>query len=275
MARVVGLGPGTLIAVGGGEDKRGAMAILRRALEHAPPAARVALLPTASREPLWASELHAEAFRALGAGTVDVVDVRTRDDAQQDALVERLRLADLIYMTGGDQARLAHTLQGTAAMAAMREKLAAGGAVGGTSAGAAALCGVMIAEGESGLRKGHVRLAEGLDLLPHAIVDTHFVERGRFARLIEAVATHPRLLGIGLAEDTAIVVRGQDVEVVGNGSVVVLDAREMRESNVGDAGAEEPVNVERVILHTYSGGHVFSLDPPAAPAVARRGKART
>ncbi|HUR68177.1 MAG TPA: cyanophycinase [Candidatus Thermoplasmatota archaeon] len=266
-------GKGTLIAVGGGEDKAGEMRILRRALEHAPVARRIVILPSASVDPLWAAELHVDAFRRLGATTVDILDVRAREHAAHPAVVESVRQADLVYMTGGDQARLAALLAGTPVLAALHENMDHGGVVAGTSAGAAAMSATMIAEGAATMRKGSVRLTPGLGLLPHVVLDTHFTERGRFARIFEAVATHPGLLGMGLAEDTAIVVRGGEVEVVGAGSVVVVDGREMHSSNAKDAEHDAPLDAERLIVSTYSHGRTFPLER-APTALARRGRAK-
>ena len=266
---------GTLVAVGGAEDKRDEMVILRRALDEAAGGVRrVEVLPTASREPLLAAQPHADAFRALGVPDVGVLDVRLREEAEHDAFAERVRAADLLYMTGGDQARLSDVLRGTPLLSAIHEKLAAGGVVAGTSAGAAAMSGTMIAQGDSTLRKGGVQLMPGLGLLDGLVIDTHFTERGRFARLIEAVATHPRLVGVGIGENTAVVLRDGELRVVGAGSVVVLDAGEMRGSNVADVAHDRPVSVERMILHTLSDGDVLQVAHRAAQAPPHAGQAR-
>ena len=267
---------GTLVAVGGGEDKREDMVILRRALAQVPGTARrVEIIPTASGEPREAARAYVAAFGELGATQIGVLDVRTRAEAADAALVERVRQADLVYMTGGDQARLSTILGGTPLHAAMREKLAAGGVIAGTSAGAAAMSATMIAQGIATLRKGNVELTQGLGLLPGAIVDSHFTERGRFGRLLEAIATHPRLLGIGIGENTAIVVRGSTIEVVGVGNVVLFDGHELRASNAATAEHDEPLSVDRLILHTLPAGHRFDLalrrvQAPAAPTPRRR-----
>ena len=241
------------------------MTILRRALDHAPEARRVAILPTASSDPLWASELHVAAFRRLGATLVDVVNVRTPQHAAHEAHVERIRRADLVYMTGGDQARLSAVLADTPLLAALREKLEGGGVVAGTSAGAAAMSHVMVSHGDATLRKGGVKLAQGLGLLRGAILDTHFAERGRLGRLLEAVAMHPRLVGIGLGEDTAIVVRGGDVEVVGSGSAVVVQGHEMAYTNLAEVGHDQPMDLERMIVHALTHGRSWRL-PSTEPA---------
>lgn len=266
-------GRGALLAVGGGEDKRDAMVILRRALDDARRAPRVALLPTASADPLWSCQLHLQAFRRLGAEHVDVVDVRDREQAALEENVERILAADVVYMTGGDQSRLAWALEGTPLHEALGQLLDEGGLVAGTSAGAAAMSRVMISEGDTRLRKGDVRLTPGLSLLPGAIVDTHFSERGRFSRLLEAVAGNPTLMGIGLGEDTAIHVRGDEVEVVGSGSVVLMDGAEIRHSNIEHAEPGEPVDVHRVILHSLSGGACFRLRQPPTGRSPAHGRA--
>ena len=272
----VGSSRGTFVAVGGAEDKRDDMRILRRALAHVPgQARRIEVIPTASREPELAAAPYLPAFRALGASHVHVLDIRARDQAAWPAAVERIRDADLVYMTGGDQALLAATLAGTPVVAAMHEKLREGGVIAGTSAGAAALSATMIAQGSATLRKGSTLLAEGLGLLPDVILDTHFTERGRFGRLIEAVATHPGLLGVGIGENTAIVVRDGEAEVIGAGNVVVMDAREMRGSNVHQADHDKPIHAERLILHTYAEGGKFRLDSRmVVPLAARRRRVR-
>lgn len=272
--RVVAVAQGALLAVGGGEDKREGMVVLRRALEHAPAARRVVIVPTASASPLWTAAPHVEAFRGIGASDVQVLDIRSRDQAALEEHVDQVRRADLVFMTGGDQARLSAALLGTPVLSAMRETLADGGVIAGTSAGAAAMSAVMIAEGEASLRKGSVRFTPGLGLLDGAILDTHFMERGRFARLVDAVATHPRHFGIGLGEDTAILVRGRDVEVVGGGSVVVLDGGEMRSTNVEEADHGEPLQVERMIVHTHSDGGTFRLRPDPAAGLSKGVRAR-
>ncbi|HET6403296.1 MAG TPA: cyanophycinase [Candidatus Thermoplasmatota archaeon] len=267
---------GTLVAVGGAEDKRDSMTVLRRALELVPGTARrVEIIPTASGDPREAARPYFSAFRDLGAEEVGVLDIRTREEAADAAYVERIRSADLVYMTGGDQARLSEILVSTPVHAAMREKLAAGGVVAGTSAGAAAMSSTMIAQGIATLRKGNVDLSHGLGLMPGAIIDTHFTERGRFGRLLEAIATHPELLGIGIGENTAVVMRGSSLEVVGAGSVVIFDGQEIRYSNAPAAAHDEPLAVDRLILHTLPSGHHYDLArhrayAPVAPTRARR-----
>lgn len=248
------------------------MVVLRRALGHVPgPARRVEIIPTASAEPREIVRPYLAAFRDIGATEVGVLDIRTQADASDPAAVARIQAADLVYMTGGAQARLAAAIAGTPVHAAMREKLAAGGVIAGTSAGAAAMSATMIAQGIATLRKGNVEISEGLALLPHVIIDTHFTERGRFGRLLEAVATSPSLLGIGIGENTAIVVRGPMMEVVGAGSVVLVDGREMRYSNVAEIGHDEPLAMDRLVLHTLAEGHHYDLArrrpfrPMAAP----------
>lgn len=267
--------PGTLVAVGGAEDKAGEMRILRRALDHVHgEARRIAIIPTASNEPREAARPYLPAFRDLGATEVEVLDIRTRDDALREEFAQRALHADVLYMTGGDQVRLASILGGTPILEAMHEKLATGGVVAGTSAGAAAMSGTMIAQGTSALRKGGVQLTTGLGLLPGVIVDTHFAERGRFGRLIEAVALDPDLLGLGLSEDTAVVVRGDQVEVVGAGSIVLLDGREMRSTNAPYVDKDHPLSVERMIIHTLAEGHCFKLDSRHVLPLRGQGKAR-
>jgi cyanophycinase len=250
------------VAIGGNEDKRSGKEVLRRLVELPRGGARhVEILPTASTVARSLSDEYIDVFRDLKVETVGVMDVRERREADREEFVERVLAADVVYMTGGDQLRLTSVLGGSKVAQAMHERYEGGGIVAGTSAGAAAMSSTMIAGGDEGsMRKGSVRMAPGLDFIKSCIVDTHFLDRGRVGRLLEVVASNPGHVGLGVGEDTAILVRdGRMVEAVGSGVVVVVDGSAMRSTNLAKAATNEPIAVEGIVVHTLAPGYRFDL----------------
>jgi len=218
---------GTLIIIGGREDKTGAQTILREVARHT--RGGLLLVVTVATEFPWAAaELYHEAFGRLGVPHVQLLDVRSRDEAHDIQRVQMVQQAATIFFTGGDQWRMMERLRDTPLMEAIRDHYAGGGVVAGTSAGAAAASDTMIVGGPGATapRAGGARLATGMGLLPATVIDSHFAERGRLGRLLAAVAQRPQSLGIGIDEDSAIVVgaRASHFAVLGTGGVTVADA---------------------------------------------------
>lgn len=270
---------GHLIAVGGAEDRERDRLILRRFVElSGGPRARLLVLTAASADPEGSWAGYQRVFAELGAQHVEPIDFRSADEAHDPAAVERLLAADGIYISGGDQRRLMAALWETPAARALHRAFHLRGAcIGGTSAGAAALSRQMLAIGEPALRpyRDAVSLDIGLGLLAYAIIDQHFNERHRLGRLLSAVALRPDLLGVGIDEDTALVIeRGRAIEVLGNGAVTLLDGRQMR-SNVRDTDPEDTLQLLDVRLHLLPAGSRFELtdtdtDTPQPPPALRR-----
>jgi cyanophycinase len=253
---------GFLVAIGGNEDKRSDKEVLRKLVELPRGGAKhVEVIPTASSYARSLSDEYIDVFRDLKVERVGVMDIRERRDADRAEYVERIRDADVVYMTGGDQLKLTTTIGGSPVAEAMHERYAAGGVIAGTSAGAAAMSSTMIAGGDDGtMRKGSVRMAPGLDFIKSCIVDTHFLDRGRVGRLLEVVASNPGHVGLGVGEDTALLVReGRDVEVVGSGVVVVVDGTTMRSTNLSRIEPGAPIAVEGILVHTLAPGYRFDL----------------
>lgn len=261
---------GTLIAIGGNEDKEDEMVVLRRVIDEVRgEARRVEVVAAASREPREASRPYLRAFEDMGIRRVDALDLQRRSDVEDRRTTDRLEEADVIYFTGGDQARLADVLEGTRALEIIKERYQAGAVIAGSSAGAAAMSATMLAEGkeEDGLAKGNVRTSPGLGLLPLTVIDTHFIQRGRFSRLLEAVTANPELLGLGISEDTGFIVRqGRHLEVVGSDNVIVVDGREIQRTNLREARDGEALAVERAIVHALADGYGFDLATRALTA---------
>lgn len=253
----------TLIAIGGAEDKQGGMAVLRRVLAESGLAnPRICVITTASAEPEAAKERYQKAFGALGIAC-DVAHVSTRKQAGAASIVEKVSQADIIFFSGGDQLRLTSILGGTAMMEAVKQRYATGQLlIAGTSAGAAAASALMICGGdpEKAMIKGNVPMTAGLGFLDGVVFDTHFGERHRLARLFNAVATNPGVMGIGLDEDTAVVVKNDGVmEVVGKGTVTIVDGRDMNYSNFAEVEMGKRFDIDGVHVHTLTAGEKFRL----------------
>jgi cyanophycinase len=260
-----------LLAIGGNEDRREEMAVLRRFVQHCGgPQARIVVLTAASTVPqiLWAG--YERAFAVLGVQRCVELGLSSREEADAPAAVREILAADGVFLTGGDQRRLLSVLGGSAVAQALRRARAQRGlCVAGTSAGAAALSRQMLAGGRAPLlpEKDVVLLDEGLDLLPGAIIDQHFSERRRLARLMSAVAQHPRLLGVGIDEDTALVVERGAIEVVGTGAVTLLDGRHMA-SSIERAQPGDRLTLAGLRIHVLQAGQRLGLQADGATVAA-------
>lgn len=210
--------PGALMLIGGAEDRQGDRLVLRRFVALCRgPAPRVVVLPSASAYPEAAARRYESALAALGVGQQVVVHPATREDAGRLELVAQVATADGVLITGGDQRRLTEIVGGTPLEQAVHQAFMNGACVAGTSAGAAVMSARMLWARS---------LTEGFGLLPQVIVDQHFTERRRLPRLLRALSRHPDHIGVGVDEDTALVLRrGQGAEVVGSGSVTIVDPR--------------------------------------------------
>ncbi|WP_245964528.1 cyanophycinase [Rufibacter immobilis] len=213
----------------------------------------VAVIPTASQEPELSAQDYVKVFSELGVKNIQVLDIRNRQDAAQPDHLEVIKQAAGIMFTGGDQLRLTAIFGGTEILNLMKERYAFSDIIiAGTSAGAAALSTPMIYEGESqgGYIKGDVRITTGLEFLKDVAIDTHFLTRGRIVRMTQAIATNPECIGIGLEEDTAILVTlGGNVEVVGSGLITVVDGMGITETNIYDIQNGEPFTTKGLRVH--------------------------
>ena len=275
---------GTLLLIGGNEDKDGEMEILRvLSAEAGGAAGRIEVITTASSEPEKVWETYEKAFREIGVAYAAPMHISTRPEAAAPEFLERIAKATAIFFSGGDQLRLTSILGATPVLEALRHHFFVDKRlVAGTSAGAAALTSTIIYDGESGeaLRKGAVMMTGGIALLPNAVVDTHFLARGRIGRLIHVVASNPRLMGIGLGEHTGVLFTGgRRFKVVGRGLVLVVDGSSIGFTNVFEVEPMDTFSVEGVRVHVLSSGAGYDLDartfqpPPARePAVPAEGQ---
>ena len=255
---------GYLVAIGGAEDKETDLEVLSRVFELAPAGeTEVCIIATASGIPDEVLPVYADVFTRLGATQVHSLPVQERAEAAEEANIEAVRRSGIVFLTGGDQLRLTNILGGSALLKAIREHYADGGVIAGTSAGAVAQSTTMIYNGGAAdaLRKGAVKMSSGLGFVEGLIIDSHFLERGRFTRLMEVGATNPEHLGIGLGEDAGVIVhRNRVLEAIGSGHVIVVDSRDLASSNVTELSIGEPVAIENVIMHALISGHGFDID---------------
>ncbi|MCA1811796.1 MAG: cyanophycinase [Halobacteriales archaeon] len=254
---------GLLVAIGGNEDKEFGKTVLKRVTDLPEGGSEVVeVIPTASSIPRTVADDYVKAFGKLGIKTVNVMDMQDRDAADRKEFAERIRACDVVYFTGGDQLRLTSLLGGTKVARAIKEHYWNGGVVAGTSAGAAAMSATMIFESkpEGVMRKGSVQMTPGLGLIKSCVIDTHFLDRGRLSRLLEVVTSNPGYIGLGIGEDTGIIIRdGERVEVIGAGVAVVVDGHHLRYTNISDIGIGEAIAVQNIIVHTLVQGHLYHL----------------
>ncbi|MCA1857734.1 cyanophycinase [Massilia oculi] len=254
---------GHLVIIGGHEDRTREMEILKRFVELAGgPDANIVVITAASTiaDEMWS--IYDEAFGTLGVQRRSHLEVTSRQDANSEEFVRRVDAATGVFMTGGDQKRLLALIGGSALDTAMHVALKERGAtIGGTSAGASAMSGHMLAQGRAEIlpEKGSVSLGAGLGFLHRVVVDQHFSERQRLSRLLSVVAQNPYLQGIGIDEDTALVVDiGSGIEVLGQGAVTIVDGRGML-TNVAFIKDRDTPELIDVRLHLLPAGSSYRL----------------
>lgn len=225
---------------------------------------RIEVITTASKIPREIGPEYVKALNFLGATNVDVLHIERREQATDPEVLERLRAADVVMFTGGDQLRLTSMLGGTPFDDLLIHKYRNEDFIyAGTSAGAAAASNNMIYQGSSSeaLLKGEVKITSGLGLIDGVIIDTHFVQRGRIGRLFQAVVGNPKVLGIGLGEDTGLLItNGRQMEAIGSGLVILVDGREIKDTNLTQIELGEPISINHLVTHVMSKNDTFNLD---------------
>jgi cyanophycinase len=251
---------GAVIAIGGAEAKLRRRSVLQTFVDEAGGSeARIAVVPSASSLGPEVAEVYRAVFSSLGAA--EVIELRPRNRAEATAeLAAPLSEVSGVFMTGGNQLKLSAFITGTAFGDAIIAAHARGAVVGGTSAGASILAEHMIAFGSGGStqKQRMSQLAVGLGLVPGTVIDQHFEQRNRYGRLLSLVAQSPSLLGMGIDEDTAAVIRDGRLSVVGKGAVTIVDGRQLV-SNAYEAKRTAPLLVSGAVLHVLPAGGAFDL----------------
>lgn len=267
---------GTLIPIGGNEDKGAEVSeqynlefisegILYQVVqESGGPDGLFVVIPTASSIPEEVGENYLYAFAKLGCKNVSILDIRNREESEDPAHLKLVESANCVMFSGGDQSKITNKIEGTSLhdLIAERYQNDSSFVIAGTSAGAMAMSKHMIAGGSSAesFVKGAVRMYHGLSLLPNIMIDTHFIQRGRFGRVSEAVAIHPELLGLGLAEDTGLIIKkGNELTVIGSGMVIVFDGHHITHNNHKFSEENTPLTLTDLRVHVLSNSDKFFL----------------
>ena len=269
---------GKLLAIGGAEDKGTdlesgeiqrnnlnffELGILRRIVEETGgPNTRIEVVTTASMIPHEVGDNYLNAFGKIGCTDVGVMNIRNRADAINEEYLERIRKCDAVMFSGGNQMRLTSTFGGTQFLQTVLQRYHEEPQflVAGTSAGAMAMSNTMIYEGNATRAhlKGEVKITTGLGFMDDVIFDSHFEKRGRFGRLAQAIAANPSCIGIGLGEDTGMLITdGNLMEAIGSGLVIIIDGTDIRHSNIADIPDGCPISIENMKVHFCEKGNGY------------------
>lgn len=253
-----------IMIIGGAEDKVHGREILSNFFNRSGATdARIAIIPSASREPAVIGERYREIFTEMGAKGIEILDIRDREHCENPILQNYAENCTGVFMTGGDQLRLCGLLADTLLMNTIRQRAQRGEiTLAGTSAGAAVMGHYMIAGGGSGEspNRSLVDITTGLGIIPELLVDQHFHNRNRMARLMSAIAGHADRLGIGIDEDTCAVFEGDGLmQVLGKGTVTVIDPQDMSHTNQSHVGATDPLSICNLRVHILVYGDRYDL----------------
>ena len=267
---------GKLIAIGGNEDKGFGTdekyvldfvddGILSHVVNHGGGvSARIEVIPTASSIPEEVGENYIRAFNKLGCESVGVLDIRSKKKANHAESIQRIRNADIVMFSGGDQRKLSKVYGETDFLKMLHHRYQNDNIViAGTSAGAVGMSQTMVFGGSAAyaLVKGAVKLMPGLGFTKDIIFDSHFIVRGRFGRLAEAVALHSHQIGVGLGEDTGVVItEGNKLQVIGSGMVIIFDASETTHNTAEILERGTPMSIGNLKVHILANGDEFYID---------------
>ncbi|MDD3705252.1 MAG: cyanophycinase [Clostridiaceae bacterium] len=254
---------GNLVIIGGAEDKRTDKAILKEVIKlSGGKGSHIALITTATKSPEEAGLEYKRLFEELGAGSVVSINIIDRGTANNLEGLKILEEATCIFFVGGDQLRISSILGGTEVHRLLKLVYKGGGVIAGTSAGASMMSEIMVVEGkdDDAPRKCTLKMAPGMGLLEGVIIDQHFNQRGRIGRLLAAVAQNPYVLGIGIDEDTAMIVNKEsEFMVEGSGVVTIVDGREISYTNISEQYQDDPLAITNVKIHILPRGYGFNL----------------
>lgn len=272
---------GTLIIIGGREEKEGDCAILKEVVRRVGKG-QLVIATVASMVPEELAADYRKVFKELGLAQkqVHVFDARTREDAYKEEYIELIKKAKVVFFTGGDQLRITSQIGDSMLFRHMTNLYMNGGTIVGTSAGAAAMSETMLFYGPSdeSNKISTLGMAPGLGLLRELVIDTHFAERGRMGRLLGAVAQNPKNMGIGIDENTSIIVEHEDqFRVMGSGAVYVVDGTQIGYTSLSEGRPEGIVTIHNAKIHVLGNGDKFDLQsrcpitPPESDPVSGNG----
>lgn len=268
---------GILIPIGGNEDKGRrdeaqeysldfvTEGILSRVVkESGGNSAKILIITTASQIPEEVGQNYLQAFSKLGCTDVTHLDLREPADSEADVNIKHIQEANCIMFSGGDQSRIVDIIGNSSIHKLLKHRFQNERIViAGTSAGAMAMSSEMISggSGSEALVKGSVQMREGMKFIPGLIIDSHFIQRGRFGRLAEAVAAHPHLVGVGLAEDTGLIIENcNQIKVIGSGMVIIFDPSTLSHNNVEILPEGIPITMADLTVHVLANSDSYNID---------------
>lgn len=255
---------GQLLIIGGAEEKQGECEILREFVRYAGGIkARIVILTAATDLPIEIGQQYIRLFEELGAEDVRILDTRSKEDANSSIALQDIEKATGVFFTGGDQLKIVDTIKDTDLDVAIHRRFAEGMIIGGTSAGAAIMPDMMIFDGDSETnpRMEIVKMSPGMGFFPGVIIDQHFLQRGRMGRLISALAQQKEaVLGFGIDENTAMLVIGNKIQVIGEGAVTIIDETDITHSNIDNILKDEALAICNAKLHILPKGYEFDLE---------------
>lgn len=254
---------GNLIIIGGAEDKEGKKEILKRVCDSIDKERGTLVIATVATEyPKEVAEKYKEVFGNLNVKNIKVLDIAERCDAYEEKNINIIRESALIFFTGGDQLRITSLIGGTPIYDELKEACNKGKFIVGTSAGASVMSDTMVVQGDDddSPRKCTLKMSPGFGLIKGVIIDQHFAQRGRIGRLLAGIAQNPEILGIGIDENTGIIVNQTGtIEVIGEGAVYFIDGSTITYTNVSELHADEILSMHNVKLHVLTNGNKFDF----------------
>ncbi|MBS3995294.1 MAG: cyanophycinase [Alkaliphilus sp.] len=264
-----------LVIIGGAEDKTTDKIILKKLVELTQKKEpNFVVVTTATEKPEEAGKQYIKVFNSLGVENVSVLKIESRNDAWGERATQEIEKADCIFFTGGDQLRISSILGGTPIYENLHESLGKGKIIAGTSAGASMMSEIMVVEGEDKEAPSRctIKMAPGMGLLQGVIIDQHFNQRGRIGRLLSAIAQNPQCLGIGIDENTAIIVNhNNEFGVIGEGVATIIDGRHIDYCNTSEQYPNEPLAITNVSMHVLPAGYGYNLSGKT-PIIQSMGK---
>ncbi|WP_376770482.1 cyanophycinase [Clostridium lacusfryxellense] len=252
-----------LIIIGGAEDKKGEKKILQEVCAHIDKESQLLVIVTvATQLPVEVGNEYSNLFYNMGIKNISVLDVRKRADALKSENVDLIEKASLVFFTGGDQLRITSILGGTPLYKTMKRRHSEDCVFVGTSAGASVMSDIMIVTGpdDESAKKCTLKMAPGLGLITGVLIDMHFAQRGRIGRLLVGVAENPEVLGIGIDEDTSIIINRENVlRVLGSGAVYIIDGSNISDTNVSEQHQDNILSIYNVTMHVLKSEDKFDL----------------
>ncbi len=256
---------GTLVIIGGAEDKRDDCLILKRVASLAKDRGNgnLVIMTAATEYPTKVGQEYTSLFKKLNIDRIDVLHIETREDANNCEKIRTIAHASCVFFTGGDQLKITSLIGGTEAEKMLKKAFRDGLVIAGTSAGASVMSETMITSGEDdeAPKKCTLKMAPGLGLIKNIVIDQHFAQRGRIGRLLTAIAQNPNKLGIGIDEDTAIIVTPDNIiDIIGSHAVTILDGKQCSHTNVSELMPDETLAITDITMHILPMGYKYDLN---------------